>query len=78
MKFITCIVDKGHYQLINVCYDIDMMSTRQREINGLLEAMNILEVEKAILINSEVTETVKVGWKEIKLIPLWKWLLTSI
>jgi predicted AAA+ superfamily ATPase len=73
-----CIVDKGHYQLINVCYDIDTISTRQREINGLLEAMNFLKIKQALLINSEVTETVAIENKQIKLIPLWKWLLISI
>jgi len=64
-------------KLINVSYSISEKSTREREIKGLILAMNNLDVDNAILINNELEEEIKMGNKTISVVPLWKWLLKN-
>lgn len=61
--------------LINVCYDLEKSATKQREIKGLLEAMNFLNIPEGYIITSEHEEDVQVDNKTIHILPLWKWLL---
>lgn len=63
--------------LINVCYSLSDHQTRQREIEGLIEAMNALNTKSSILINSNLDEEITIDDKTIKIIPLWKWLLNA-
>ncbi len=58
-------------------YSISEKSTREREIKGLILAMNNLDVDNAILINNELEEEIKMGNKTISVVPLWKWLLKN-
>lgn len=62
--------------LINVVYDLDSVQTRNREINGLLEAANALGLSTATLVSANVEEEVNENGVLIQIIPLWKWLLT--
>jgi predicted AAA+ superfamily ATPase len=61
--------------LINVSYEMDTQATRQREINGLMEAMDYFFVKNGLIITSETDEEIKENNKRIKMVPLWKWLL---
>lgn len=61
-------------RLINVAYDISHLETRNRELNGLIEGMHGLGVQEALLLTSEVEETVTTGAGKITILPLWKWL----
>jgi uncharacterized protein len=63
--------------LINVCYSLTDHQTRQREINGLIEAMNALNTKSSVLINNNLDEEITIDDKTIKIIPLWKWLLNA-
>ena len=47
----------------------------EREISALKEGLTEFNLRKAILITDDLEQTVKVGSKEIKAIPLWKWLI---
>lgn len=67
--------DSKGIQLINVSYDIDELATRQREINGLSDAMNALNIETSLLITNDTEDTIIIKAKRIQVIPLWKWLL---
>jgi len=68
-------LDKGKGSLFNVCYNIDEPSTKEREIKGLLEAMETLGIRKASIITNEREEEIKANNKTIDIVPLWKWLL---
>jgi hypothetical protein len=60
--------------LINVCYDLEGPTTRQREIRGLKEAMEYFDCETSILITRDEEETIAENGKTVSIIPLWKWL----
>ena len=50
-------------------------SNQDREINGLLEAMNKLNINYGIVLSKETEKTVKINKNELSIIPIWKWLL---
>lgn len=62
-------------QLIQVCWNLSDIKTKKREVNSLLKAMEELNINQAIIINSDSEKTEKIKNKTIKFIPLWKWLL---
>lgn len=61
--------------LVNVSYR-NSQSTKNREINGLLEAMEYFGMTDSYLVTSEDEETISEGDKRIFVVPLWKWLLS--
>ncbi|HIJ88037.1 MAG TPA: ATP-binding protein [Desulfuromonadales bacterium] len=61
-------------RLINVAYDITNVSTRNRELHGLVEGMQGLGVQEALLLTADVEETVTTEAGVISIMPLWKWL----
>lgn len=56
--------------LVNVSYRIDNQSTREREINGLVEAMGYFKMKEAYLITESVEEVATVGDNKIFVLPL--------
>ena len=68
-------IKEGQPHLINVSYDIDNPTTRQREITGLIEAMDFFSTKTGLIITSETDEEIKENNKHIRMVPLWKWLL---
>ncbi len=62
-------------RLIQVCYDIDDFSTKERELSALAKAGEELKCSDMLVItyDYENVEEYK-GWK-IKFVPLWKWLM---
>ncbi len=63
--------------LLNVCYDYSSPATRNREIKGLLEAMEALRIDRAQILTADTQEEIKAEGKTIKVTPLWKWLLSG-
>lgn len=61
--------------LINVCYDIANAHTQEREINGLVEAMNYFMVNESFLVTRDEEQTLTVDDKKIHTIPLYRFLL---
>ncbi len=59
---------------IQVCYALDK-SNKEREINGLIEAMNAFKLNEGIILTFEQTDELKIGGKSIRIIPLLKWAL---
>lgn len=57
-----------------MAYDISDIETRNRELNGLIEGMQGLGVQDALLLTAEVEETVATAVGTISIMPLWKWL----
>jgi predicted AAA+ superfamily ATPase len=76
---------KDVVQLIQVCYDIEMYKTKEREIKSLVKASKELRCNNLTIINwdyygeEEVQNQFERGKKSkkfiIKFIPLWRWLI---
>ncbi len=69
------IIKKGKkiIQAIQVSYQIK--ENREREIKGLLEAIQAFKLKEGIIITEDYEAEEKIENKTIKFIPLWKWLL---
>ncbi len=60
-------------QIIQVSYNIK--DSKEREVKGLTETMEKFNISKGIIITQDYASTENINGKEIKFIPLWKWLL---
>lgn len=63
-------------EAIQVCYELTGRN-RERELNGLLEAMKKFGLRKGTVITKDYEAEERVKGGKIKFIPLWKWLLGS-
>jgi predicted AAA+ superfamily ATPase len=63
--------------LIQVCWDVTDTKTKKREMNSLLEAMQLFKLKQGIVITEDYSGTEKVDEKIVTFIPLWKWLLSE-
>jgi len=61
--------------LIQVCYDLDIVKTKEREIRGLLLGLNEFKLKEGVMITRDLEKEEKIDNKLIRFIPLWKWLL---
>ena len=65
-------------QLIQVTWSLNNEETRQREINGLLEASDITNCDNLLIITAEEEETIITSnQKTIHVVPASKWLLAT-
>ena len=66
-------------QLIQVCYSLEDIETKQREIRALLNASKELKCKNLLVITENFEGDEPAEWfglkEKIKFIPLWKWLL---
>lgn len=66
-------------QLIQVCWDLSQIKTREREIRSLLKASNELNCDNLLLITLDEESTEKYSWfgaiGEVVITPAWKWAL---
>lgn len=64
--------------LIQVCYDLSDAATKEREVSGIIDAMQTYKIKKGIIISlTEIDEiTVNLDRKQyhIDIIPIWMWL----
>lgn len=60
---------------INVCLDLTAGSTRTREINGMVETLNKLNLPEGIVITRNQEEEIIISDKKISVIAAWKWML---
>ena len=63
-------------EAIQVCYDFNP-SNKQREVGGLVEAMDALKLKSGLILTYDQEEEIKVGAKTISVKPAWKWLLET-
>ncbi len=61
-------------QALQVCYDLNEKN-KEREIKGLLEALNKFKLKEGLIITFDNEQELKINNKKIKIIPAWKWLL---
>ncbi|MEI7596079.1 MAG: ATP-binding protein [Bacteroidota bacterium] len=64
-------------EAIQVCHTFENEITKQREINGLLEALNTHNLDKGLILTSSSEETIQIENKTINIIPVWKWMLLN-
>lgn len=63
------------HQLIQICYSLEDLNTKKREINALLKASRELKCNNLFIITEDKEGKEIKEHKKIKYIPLWKWLL---
>ena len=61
-------------EAIQVCYTLNE-SNKEREIGGLLEAMERFKLKKGIILTYEQTEEINIKGKKIQVLPVYKWIL---
>ena len=64
-------------QLIQVCYDMETVDTKQREVKALKKAMDEFQLKEGLIITDIIEDEEKIDGKHICYIPLWKWLLSD-
>ncbi len=62
---------------IQVCYDLTD-ENRKREVRGLTGAMNAFALETGLLLTLAQEEAITAEGKKIRVMPVWKWLLTEM
>jgi hypothetical protein len=63
-------------QAIQVCYDINR-ENQDREINGLVEAMNELKLSDGLILTYNQDDHFEIEGKRIIVKPVWKWMLEN-
>ena len=61
-------------QAIQVCYNFNK-ENKEREVNGLLEALKKFKLKEGYIITFDQKEELQQEGLNIKIIPVWKWLL---
>lgn len=69
--------NEGVIQLFQVTWDMTDENTREREVNGILEASQVTGCDKLFIITKEEECLMEVEGKQIQVLPAWKWLLSS-
>ncbi len=65
-------------EAIQVCYFLESDMVREREINGLLHAMQAFGLKKGIILTGDHLETVSLKEGEIQMIPVYQWLIEYV
>ncbi len=73
------LIKKGHsiQEAIQVSMTLTDPKTRDKETRGLIEAMEKFSVQKGYILTLDEEEELEISGKNVAVIPLWKWLLTS-
>ena len=62
-------------EAIQVSKSLEDEATRKRELEGLLEAMEVYDLKEGLILTENEEGGEKVGRKKIKILPIWKWML---
>jgi len=73
--FLT-VKNKEITQAVQVCYELNEKN-REREIEGLTEAMEKFKLKEGLLLTNSQEEELKLKGKKIVIKPVWKWLLEN-
>lgn len=61
--------------LYQVCWDMQDTPTRQREIEGIIEASRMTKCDNLFIITHDNEDTIIQDGKTINMIPAWKWMI---
>lgn len=67
--------DRSSLEAMQVCYVLNEKN-RDREINGLVDALETFGLKQGTILTLDQQEEVKIKERKIKIIPVWKWLLS--
>ncbi len=67
--------ENEQFHLLQVSYGLDDLKTREREIKAIVDAASELPQTKNILLTYNEEDTLVDNNVEIKILPVWKWLL---
>jgi uncharacterized protein len=62
---------------IQVCHSFESTETRQREIKGLIDAMDNYNLNKGLIITDSVEEQIETEGKTISFVPAWRWAISD-
>jgi hypothetical protein len=62
-------------QAIQVCWSMHDDKTKQREINGLLDAMTAYHLKEGLILTEDESDSILIEDKKINMMPVWLWLL---
>ena len=62
-------------QLIQVCYEMETMDVKQREVKALNKAMEIFNLKEGLIITDKIIGEQQIDGRKIMYKPLWKWLI---
>ena len=62
---------------IQVCWSMHDNKTKQREINGLLDAMTAYQLKEGLILTEDESDSMAIDDKIINIMPVWLWLLTQ-
>jgi predicted AAA+ superfamily ATPase len=62
-------------QLIQVCYEMEAMDVKQREVKALNKAMEIFNLKEGLVITDKIIGEQQINGRKIVYKPLWKWLI---
>ena len=69
--------ERNVIEAIQVTYSLKDISTRKREIEGLLEALREFNLSKGIILTYDESDIIQAEEKKIDIIPVWQWLLRA-
>lgn len=62
-------------QVVQVALKLSDETVKNREIAGLIEAMDTYGLKEGIIITENKQNTIRAETFQIKIVPIWKWLL---
>ena len=63
--------------LIQVCYDVEDLSTKKREINALLKASKEIGCKNLHIITWDYEGVKEMEGRKVEITPLWRWFLKA-
>jgi len=63
-------------QAIQICWTMHDNKTKQREINGLLDAMTTYQLKEGLILTEDESDGLVIDDKKITVMPVWSWLLS--
>ena len=64
-------------QAIQVCWSMHDDKTKQREINGLLDAMTAYHLKERLILTEDENDSILIEDKKINMMPVWLWLFKT-
>ena len=58
---------------LQVCYNFDSRDTREREIRGLMDALQRYGLKEGMIITNDLEETLEMNDCKVEILPAWKW-----
>jgi len=66
--------DKRVEMAVQVCYELNS-ENQKREVNGLMEAMDELDLAEGFIFTSDQKDKLEINGKKINIVPVWEWMM---